>query len=387
MTAQTFEAVVVGGGLAGRAAAIALARAGLSTLHLSPKAPPDRRTSALMQPSVAFLERLGVVDDPAALGNPLRRIRIIDATRRLIRAPEVVFDSADAGLAAFGWNFPNVRLAEAFEKAAAGLTTLSTAEAGATSIAFGDGEATVTLTDGRTVMTPLTVGADGKRSMVRAAAGIALREHRFDQAALVCDLELGRPIGDTSVEFHYEHGPFTLVPAGGSRANLVWIDRASVLEAARAEGGEALLSRLAERSQNLFGHLALASPSFVFPLSTLSVSAAGAKSAVLVGEAAHAFPPIGAQGLNLGLRDVSDLADLLHGVDRGEPLWGERLAAAYARARSGDLARTGAMVDSLFRSLLAEMLPAQALRAGGLWALKLAPPLRRQAFSLGMGAR
>ncbi|HVX81123.1 MAG TPA: FAD-dependent monooxygenase, partial [Devosiaceae bacterium] len=166
MTAQTFEAVVVGGGLAGRAAAIALARAGLSTLHLSPKAPPDRRTSALMQPSVAFLERLGVVDDPAALGNPLRRIRIIDATRRLIRAPEVVFDSADAGLAAFGWNFPNIRLAEAFEKVAAGLNTLSTAEAGATSIAFGDGEATVTLTDGRTVMTPLTVGADGKRSMV-----------------------------------------------------------------------------------------------------------------------------------------------------------------------------------------------------------------------------
>ncbi len=107
---------------------------------------------------------------------------------------------------------------------------------------------------------------------------------------------------------------------------------------------------------------------------------------VLVGEAAHAFPPIGAQGLNLGLRDVADLAAALAASDR-RPGWAERVSAEYARRRSGDLSRTGGVVDTLFRSLLADFLPTQALRAGGLWALKLAPPLRKQAFAVGMGAR
>ena len=107
---------------------------------------------------------------------------------------------------------------------------------------------------------------------------------------------------------------------------------------------------------------------------------------MLVGEAAHAFPPIGAQGLNLGLRDVADLEKALGGVQRDTPDWAERVSAAYSRSRAGDLARTGGMVDTLFRSLLADLLPAQALRAGGLWALKASPALRKQAFRLGMGA-
>jgi 2-octaprenyl-6-methoxyphenol hydroxylase len=106
---------------------------------------------------------------------------------------------------------------------------------------------------------------------------------------------------------------------------------------------------------------------------------------VLVGEAAHAVPPIGAQGLNLGLRDVADLSAALATLDRTGS-WAARLSENYARRRAADLSRTGGMVDALFRSLLSDLLPAQALRAGGLWALKLLPPLRRQAFRIGMGS-
>ncbi|HBO7046590.1 TPA: hypothetical protein L4934_006526, partial [Pseudomonas aeruginosa] len=199
--------------------------------------------------------------------------------------------------------------------------------------------------------------------------------------------DLGRPIGGTSIEFHYPRGPFTLVPAGDNRANLVWIDDRDVLEAAKQEGGEALVARFRDRSQRLFGSIAMASPAFVFPLSTLSVDVAGGNGVVLVGEAAHAFPPIGAQGLNLGLRDVADLAAALAANDRTAPDWAEAVSADYARRRASDLRRTGGMVDTLFRSLLADMIPAQALRAGGLWALKLAPALRREAFAVGMGKR
>jgi len=383
MSEYDADAIVVGGGLAGVAAAIAVAKAGLKTIHLAPLGPPDRRTSALMIPSVDYLRSAGLIDEPAALGHALTQIRIIDATGRLIRAPETLFDASEAGMAAFGWNFANTRLMERFHAAASALPNLETRNTGVTDLAG----TMVTLTDGSKLSAPLIVGSDGKKSLIRGATGLHARESAFTQAALVCDLDLGRPIGGTSIEFHYPQGPFTLVPAGANRANLVWIDDRAVLDAARASSADALVATLLERSQRLFGAITLASPAFVFPLSTLSVDSAGADGVVLVGEAAHAFPPIGAQGLNLGLRDVADLAASLQATDRAASDWAIQVSRDYASRRAGDLARTGTVVDTLFRSLLAEMIPAQALRAGGLWALKLAPALRKQAFAVGMGRR
>jgi 2-octaprenyl-6-methoxyphenol hydroxylase len=379
------DIIVVGGGLAGVAAAVGLARAGLDVIHLAPPAPPDRRTSALMMPSVEFLSQAGLIDDPASLGHPLTAIRIIDATPRLIRAPETLFEASDTGLSAFGWNFGNAALLDRFTKAAP--ETLETRKAAVTAYRRDGDLGVVTLADSSLLRAPLVVGADGKKSLIRSHTSISIREHAFEEAALVCDLDLARPIGGTSIEFHYPHGPFTLVPAGGTRANLVWIDKEEDLRQVQAAGPEALLATLHRRSQRLFGTLALASPSFIFPLSTLTVDRAGADGTMLVGEAAHAFPPIGAQGLNLGLRDVADMQASVQAADRRDKSWAIAASRDYAKRRAGDLARTGGMVDSLFRSLLAEMVPSQALRAGGLWALKLLPPLRRQAFALGMGQR
>lgn len=384
---STYQAVVVGGGLTGLAAAIGLAKSGLDTLHLAPKGHPDQRTSALMMPSVAYLERAGLIGGPTELGHPLAQIRIIDATNRLIRAPETLFDAREAGIDAFGWNFANARLLERFSAIAADLPLLTTQTQAVSRIASDDTGHNLTLDDGSTVQTNLLIGADGKKSLVRKSAGFTIRENAFDQAALVCDLELTRPIGSTSIEFHYPNGPFTLVPAGANRANLVWIDKVETLQSAQASGLEHLTRTIIERSQRLFGAIELLTPSFIFPLSTLTVAHAGANGVALVGEAAHAFPPIGAQGLNLGLRDVADLTNAIAIADRTQPDWANQVSLDYAKRRAADLARTGGMVDTLFRSLLAEMVPVQALRAGGLWALKLSPALRRQAFSVGMGIR
>jgi len=381
------QAVVVGGGLAGIAAAVAVAKAGLDTLHLAPKAPPDRRTSALMMPSVDYLQSSGLIGDPAEVGHPLTQIRIIDATNRLIRSPETLFDSHEAGLAAFAWNFANQKLLENFERARTGLSNLTTVEQSVTSLERVADGWQLELSDGSKLTTPFVVGSDGKKSLVRVAAGFRARENGFTEAALVCDLELSRPLGGASVEFHYPRGPFTLVPAGGSKANLVWIDDRDVLKAAQAEGADGLRRTFIEKSQRLFGDIRLLTPAHMFLLSTLSVDEAGHDGVVLAGEAAHAFPPIGAQGLNLGLRDVADLSAALAAIDLGSPGWAVKASEDYSRRRSADLGRTGVMVDTLFRSLLSDLLPAQAMRAGGLWALKLSPQLRKQAFSVGMGVR
>lgn len=387
MTVRDADAIIVGGGLAGIAAAVAAAKAGLKAIHLAPVGPPDRRTSALMMPSVAYLSEAGLIDGPDGVGHPLTEIRIIDATDRLIRAPETVFDAHEAGLDAFGWNFANVRLMESFHAAAAALPNLEIRNTGVSDLRKTGEGSSLALADGSILSAPLVIGADGKKSLVRASAGFRARERAFTQAALVCDLQLRRPIGGTSIEFHYPQGPFTLVPAGGDRANLVWIDDHNVLREALAGGKDRLLPTFLAKSQRLFGAVEMITPAHVFPLSTLTVDTAGADGVVLVGESAHAFPPIGAQGLNLGLRDVADLAHALRAADLSQPDWALGVSADYAKRRADDLVRTGSMVDTLFRSLLADMIPAQALRAGGLWALKLMPALRRRAFDIGMGER
>jgi len=387
-----FDIVVAGGGLTGLAAAICVARLGFKTLHLSPSGTADPRTSALMGPSTEFLLQSGLIDDADALGTRLTKIRIIDSTSRLIRAPETLFDSAEAGLQAFAWNFPNAALLEAFSKQVPEGGSYRQRDALLQSFARTDDGFEIQIADrksGKTsqVTAHLLVGADGKQSTVRKVAGIGVRNHAFEQSALVCDLELQRPVADTSVEFHYPNGPFTLVPAGGNVANLVWIDKAEVLQDTSAGGEEALRTACEERSADLFGHIALKSKAVVFPLSTLTAETAGRDGVVLVGESAHAFPPIGAQGLNLGLRDVSDFITALKSADTSTSDWAQAVSTGYAERRESDLRQTTQMVDTLFRSLLSDMLPVQALRAGGLWALRLLPGLRAKAFETGMGAR
>ncbi len=381
---SAYDIAIIGGGLAGSAAAIVCAEAGYRTVHFAPKGPEDRRTSALMGPSVDFLVRTGLIDRPEAHAVPLTRIRIIDGTHRLLRAPETLFEASETGREAFGWNFANAPLLAHFAVRATALDNLTIVECVAKGFVRTGKGFEITPADGKPVVANLLVGADGKRSPVREFAGIGARERPFGQAALVCDLELSRPLEGTSVEFHYENGPFTLVPAGGNKANLVWIDRPAVLETAR--DGD-FTGALNGRSQHLFGAIAPISPSAIFPLSMLSVSSAGKAGIVLVGEAAHAFPPIGAQGLNLGLRDVADLVASLGATDRSAPDWADGVSSAYARRRADDLMRTGGGVEALFRSLLYDFLPVQAARAGGLWALKLIPGLRRSAMQAGMGER
>ena len=381
----TCDCVVVGGGLAGLVAAFATAKAGLDVIHLAPKAPVDHRTSALMVPSVRILQDLGVVDNPDDLGVPLEKIRIIDATGRLIRAPEALFDSADVNEAAFGWNFANTAMSAQFGQHLKALPNLNQLEASATGLTKDKNGWQLSLSDGRSIEAKLVIGADGKRSFVREAAGISIRETRHRQSALVCDLTLSFPLNGESVEYHYENGPFTLVPAGGKKANLVWIDTAEKLEEIKALTPEAILAAIQERSQNLFGKLKLETGAFVFPLSSFRADTMGKEGIVLVGESAHAFPPIGAQGLNLSLRDVAALVNCIDENDRSAPNWATTVSELYDNARGVDVRRTNMMVDTLFNSLLSDMLPAQALRTGGVWALKAIPPLRRFAFHLGMG--
>jgi 2-octaprenyl-6-methoxyphenol hydroxylase len=381
MTAAGAAIAVVGRGLVGLAAALALADTGYQVTLIGPRAPADERTSALLAGSVQLLERIGVWPRVSAQSAPLKTLRIIDGTRRFIRSPEVAFEAAEIGLEAFGHNLPNIALNAALEAVLAerGVATIDTL---AEQAGPGDDGVTVTTATGQ-VRATLVVAADGRRSRMRDAAGIAIDEWRYDQTALVCNLRHSEPHHDTSTEFHTEAGPFTLVPLPGNRSSLVLVARPDEAERLMGLDDATLAAELEERSAAILGVIAIDGRRAAFPISGSRARTLAARRTVLAGEAAHVLPPIGAQGLNLGFRDVAALADLL-ASPRPDP-GSDAVLAEYERARRADvLARTTA-VDGLNRLLLSDFLPVQAARSIGLALIGGIPPLRRFTMRRGVG--
>jgi 2-octaprenyl-6-methoxyphenol hydroxylase len=370
------EVAVIGGGPAGLVAAIALATAGVDTLLIAPPAEPDHRTTALLAGSVTALETLGVWPACVPHAAPLRTIRLIDATQRLIRAPEVLFTAAEIGLDAFGHNIENRHLITALEARAVELKLARIAGA-AVSIAPDAAGVSIKHTDGE-ARVRLVIGADGRRSLCRAAAGIETKQRAYPQTALTLNLAHTRPHLDTSSEFHTESGPFTLVPLPGRRSSLVCVlDPAHAAELAAMDDAE-LSAEIERRAHSLLGAMIVEPGRGIFPLAIQTADAFARDRIALVGEAAHVVPPIGAQGLNLGLRDGATIAELTadalrQNIDIGAP----EVLARYDTQRRADVTSRSIAVDLLNRSLLTDFLPAQGARGLSLYLVDRIGPLRR----------
>jgi 2-octaprenyl-6-methoxyphenol hydroxylase len=201
---------------------------------------------------------------------------------------------------------------------------------------------------------------------------------------MVLNFRHSLPHHDTSTEFHTEHGPFTLVPLPGERSSLVWVDRPETTAERMALDDDALALAIERRAASILGKVTVDGKRQSFPLSGMTPARFAAGRIVLAGEAAHVFPPIGAQGLNLGYRDVTALGDLLArtGGDPGDPA----LLAGYERARRGDVFLRTNAVDALNRTLLNGFLPVQAARGFGLFLLDRLPALRRAVMRQGVAA-
>jgi len=372
------QVAVIGGGPAGLTAAIALAAGGLETALISKGPPGDNRTTALLSGSVAALAALAVWPLARADAAALTAIRLIDDTRRLIRAPEVLFEAAEIGLEAFGYNIENRHLVRALDARAAELGNVARIEAGATAVVPQDDHVAIRLDDGAGLTARLVIGADGRKSLCRAAAGITTTRHDYQQAALTLNLAHERPHHSISTEFHTENGPFTLVPLPGLRSSLVCVADPEEAQELKSLGNAALAQLIELRAHSVLGKVMVEDGRGVFPLGVETARAFAAQRIALVGEAAHVIPPIGAQGLNLGLRDVATIAELAVEAHRaGGDVGAPALLARYDRARRADTAGRTVAVDVLNRSLLSDFLPVQGVRGLGLYALSRIAPLRR----------
>jgi 2-octaprenyl-6-methoxyphenol hydroxylase len=376
---STVEVVVVGGGPAGLTAAIALAQAGVDTalVRMRPRA-GDNRTTALLASSVTALETLGVWKACRDQAAPLRAIRLVDDTARLLRAPEVQFAADEIGLDAFGHNIENRFLMAALDARASALPSLAIVEDEAQAVAIADGAVTVTRKTGEPLVARLAIGADGKRSLCREAAGIAIESHRYQESALTFNLAHRRPHGDISTEFHTATGPFTLVPLPGLRSSLVMVVDAAEATRVAALGEDALAQEIERRSHSILGKVAPEGGYALFPLAVERARRFAHTRVALIGEAAHLLPPIGAQGLNLGLRDAAAIAELTVAAHRnGRDVGATEVTERYNAWRGMDVGSRTLAVDLLHRSLLSDFLPLQGARGLSLFMLGRIGPLRR----------
>jgi 2-octaprenyl-6-methoxyphenol hydroxylase len=372
----TAEVAVIGGGPAGLLSAIALKAAGVETLLIAPQPTDDHRTAALLAGSVTALATLGVWPACAANAAPLRAIRIVDDTRRLIRAPEVTFTAAEIGLDAFGYDIKNHHLSAALDARATELK-LPRVTAAATAVRCDPAAVTITFA-GSTARVQLAVGADGQRSISRAAAGIGSDRRAYPQTALTLNLAHARAHADTSTEFHTESGPLTLVPLPGRRSSLVCVLDPARAAALAALSDAGLSVEIERRAHSIFGAMYVESGRGVFPLAIETAHAFARNRVALVGEAAHVVPPIGAQGLNLGLRDAATLAEVVADAHRQKRDVGSAdVLAHYDARRRADVMSRSIAVDVLNRSLLTDFVPAQGVRGLSLFLLDRIGPLRR----------
>jgi 2-octaprenyl-6-methoxyphenol hydroxylase len=372
----TADVAVVGGGPAGLVTAIALAAAGVETLLIAPVAADDRRTTALLAGSVTALATLGVWDACRPDAAPLAAIRLVDDSKRLLRAPQVTFTAAEIGLEAFGYNIENRHLMAALAARAAELKLARVAGTALAIASDADG-VTIKLADG-TARVRLAIGADGQRSLCRAAAGIGTDRRTYPQTALTLNLAHDRPHQDTSTEFHTESGPFTLVPLPGRRSSLVCVlDPAHAADLATKSDVE-LSDEIERRAHSLLGKMRVEQGRGTFPLAVETARAFARGRIALVGEAAHVVPPIGAQGLNLGLRDAATLVELVADARRqNDDVGSPGLLARYDAQRRADVTSRTIAIDLLNRSLLTDFIPAQGVRGLSLYLVDRIGPLRR----------
>lgn len=393
------DILVSGGGIAGLTAAAAFGAQGFSVICVDP-APPiterdaegaDLRTTALLQPARDVLMQAGLWDRLAPFGTPLEVMRIVDAGGELPE-PRVTqdFKSADVSDLPFGWNFPNWLLRREL------LTALETRDCvdfrpgvSTTRLLTRTHEARVSLSDGTQVRAKLVVAADGRGSPMREAAGIPVTTMRYGQKALAFAVTHPIPHENVSTEIHRSGGPFTLVPLpdfeGRPSSAIVWMEdgpRATELAAMDTATFE---NEMSTRSCHIFGPLTLASRRTVWPIISQQADRMSGERLALMAEAAHVVPPIGAQGLNMSLRDLASLLDLA--TKSPETLGDAAMLDSYHRARHRDVSLRVRGIDMLNRASQARTQPLRDARAAGLKAIYGLKPVRQTLMQMGLGLK
>ncbi len=380
------DVVILGGGLVGMTLAIGLAKAGITSVVADSSDPAaqtadgfDGRASAISTASWNLYTHLGLAETLEPLGCPIASIAVTDGMKpgRLDFEPGI-------GDGTLGRMFANRDLRIAMYALAAresAITFLPNAQV--TARERGDHGVAATLADGRTLAGRLLVGAEGRASPTRDEAGFTPAKWKYGHRAVIAGLAHEKPHGNVAWEIFYPAGPFALLPLlddaeGRHRSALVWTvaenDAAGVL--ALPDG--AFVSAVQARMGGMFGKLTLTGARTSWPLNFHHTARMVSQRLALVGDAAHGVHPIAGQGLNVGLRDVAALIEVLtDGMRLGLEPGDAAVLARYDRWRAADTFMVAAATDVLTRLFGVPGRLPSAVRRLGMAGVQRLPTLKR----------
>ncbi len=384
------ELIIVGGGLVGLTLAIACAEGGIEVAVIDREAPEamlaepfDGRTTAIAYGSQQVLGGIGLWPMVAADAQPILEIRVADGGSPFF----LHYDHRDLGDRPLGYIVENRVLRRALIERArslprlAHLAPMSVVEVERTALGV-----LARLADGRTLRGELVAACDGRASPLRQKAGIDTVSWDYPQIGIVCTVRHEAPHRGIAVEHFLPAGPFAILPMTGNRSSIVWTERADLAPRLMALDDRAFAIELQRRFGDFLGAIAVEGPRWSYPLSLMHAERYTARRLALVGDAAHVIHPIAGQGLNLGIRDIAALAELIVDTRRlGLDIADAQALARYERWRRFDNLTLAAVTDGLNRLFSNAVPPVKLARDLGLMAVDRLPPLKRVLMRHAMG--
>jgi 2-octaprenyl-6-methoxyphenol hydroxylase len=385
------DALIVGGGFVGLALACGLAGSGVTSVVVEAGDPQaalslsfDGRASAIALTSRRLLEGIGVWSKIADQAAPMLDIRVSEGSSRLF----LHYDHREVGDEPFGHMVENRVLRRALLQRAQDLSAVRlVAPANVRGLEWREADIEARLSDGSRVRSTLIVAADGRSSRVREEAGIRITRWTYRQSAIVTTVEHERSHQFVAHERFLPSGPFAILPLLPEiRSSIVWTERAAVVPAIMTLDDAGFTGQLRRRFGDFLGDVRPIGPRFCHPLSLQFAAQATVKRLALVGDALHAMHPIAGQGLNMGLRDVAALVEVIADEKaKGGDLGSATALARYERWRRFDNTLMLATTDALNRLFSTDFAPLRLARDLGLAAVDQAPPLKRLFMRHAMG--
>lgn len=376
------DVAIVGGGLVGACLALALQRAGLDVVLIEPQPPQapsvagtwDSRIYAISPGNAAFLESLEVWPRLDA-----QRVQRVEAMVICGDTPDgrLEFSAYEAGLRELAWIVEGNALLPALRAAIADtgqVHMISSAQA--SSLQIDADAAQVTLADGEQVQAQLVIGTDGGDSWVRRAAGITARVSDYRQLGVVANFETEKNHGGSAFQWFRADGVLALLPLPGKRVSMVWSAAEDHAQTLLAMDAPALADVVAIASGGVVGGLRLVTPAAGFPLRLAHIDNLVAPRIALAGDAAHHVHPLAGQGVNLGFRDVRELATVLAGRAPRQDCGDLSLLRRYARARREDIATMELGTDVLQKLFAAQSVWLSGARNSGMGVVNRLPFLK-----------
>jgi 2-octaprenyl-6-methoxyphenol hydroxylase len=395
MNSAPYHVAIVGGGLAGLSLACLLGQAGVSTACID-QAPPgvsadhDLRTTAVSFGSQKILDAAGVWRHLSGKTCAIDNIRILDGGSSML----LNFLSSEVENKSFGWIVENADLRAALMKTFQSCESLAhIAPAKVRDFRVDENSAAVILEDDSVISAQLVIGADGRNSFTRQWMGVRTRGWSYGQRAVICTAAHENPHHNAAVEHFFPEGPFAVLPMqdatdGTHRSSVVFTEHGPEEKSLMRLDDAAFEKILAEKFPADYGEIALIGKRACYPLGLVHAAHYIAPRMALVADAAHGIHPIAGQGLNLGFRDVKELAALIaRARERGEDVGAPDLLETYQRRRRPDNMAMVAMTDGLNRLFSNDIPPVRALRRAGLKMVARLAPAKKFFMRQAMGGR